>query len=186
MLPTLHGPRITLRSIEPSDSGALFELFGDPTVTRFWGFATLRDPSDVEELLRSIHEGAASGTLLQWGIVSNDGGPLIGTVTLAAVDRDHRRAELGVALRPASEGRGYAREAARIVLDYGFNELALHRVVADVDPRNVSSIRLLERLGFRYEGRLREHYFQSGEWQDGEMFGLLSEEWRAGDDRSER
>ena len=61
----------------------------------------------------------------------------------------HRRAELGAALAPRSRGHGYAEEAARAVIRYGFDELGLHRVTADVDPRNEAALVLARRLGFR-------------------------------------
>ncbi len=68
------------------------------------------------------------------------------------------------------------------VLDFAFGRLALHRVFADADPRNTPSICRLERLGFRREGVLREHYQMAGEWQDGVVSGLLRSEWAAGAD----
>ncbi|HSR65892.1 MAG TPA: GNAT family protein, partial [Xanthomonadaceae bacterium] len=69
--------------------------------------------------------------------------------------------------------------AAALMLGWGFGTLGLHRVEADIDPRNEASRALLLRLGFRSEGRLRERYRVDGEVSDTEYFGLLAPEWRA-------
>jgi [ribosomal protein S5]-alanine N-acetyltransferase len=76
-------------------------------------------------------------------------------------------------------GKGLMQEALPSVLDYAFDVLDMHRIAADVDPRNAASSRLLERLGFRHEGRLRERWFVNGEVCDSEYHGLLRHEWLA-------
>ena len=73
--------------------------------------------------------------------------------------------------------RGLAAEAVSLMLDWSFRTLALHRVEADIDPRNDGSRRLLERLGFNSEGLLRERYFVGDEISDTELFGLLASDW---------
>lgn len=176
-LPTIRTSRLVLRAITAEDADALFRIFGDPRLTRFWGHPTLADRAAALALVEEIHAGAASGELLQWGVVPDDESGLIGTCTLAGVDRRHRRAELGAALAPSHQGHGFAEEAARAVIRHGFEELELHRITADVDPRNEAALGLARRLGFREEGRLREHYRQHEEWQDGVLFGLLKREW---------
>lgn len=186
-LPTLQGKRITLRPVRDEDADTLLALFGDAERMRFWGHGPLRSRVEAVAYIGSIRDGAARGDLLQWAIArrpAEDGQPPIGTCTLAAVDRAHGRAELGVALLPGAEGNGYAAEAARTAIRYAFEELNLHRVTADADPRNAGALALLERLGFRREGRLREHYRQGGEWQDGVLFGLLRGEGSRGADHS--
>jgi RimJ/RimL family protein N-acetyltransferase len=104
-------------------------------------------------------------------------GEVVGTCTLARIDRQHRRAELGYALGRAHWGSGLAAEAVGAVIRYAFESLDLHRLEADVDPRNGPSLRLLERFGFRSEGLLRERYHVAGEIQDAAIYGLLRSEW---------
>lgn len=182
-LPTLVGPGVVLRPVVDGDLGPLLVLFGDADRMRFWGHAPLASRAEAEEYVEGIRRGAAMGTLLQWAVCEGEPGrtddgaadvcPLLGTCTLAGVDPTHRRAELGVALLPEAMGRGLATAAARAAIDYGFEELGLHRITADADPRNASALALLERLDFRREGVLREHYRHGEEWQDGVLFGLL-------------
>jgi len=192
-LPTIPGPRAALRRITERDLGALVEIFGDPEVSRFIGIPRLRDEAGARALLRDIDQHAARGTLLQWGVVlacgeadgerganaTTPAGRLVGTCTLAHLDPTNRRAEIGFVLGRAHWGRGLMKDAVRLLLDHAFGTLGLHRIEADVDPRNVRSLRLLERLGFRREGHLRQRHRIAGEWQDSVLLGLLAPEWPA-------
>ncbi len=175
-LPTLDAGAVRLRWLTHNDVPALFGIFGDPEVTRYWGFATLPDVAAAKTLLASIHRDFRAGTLLQWGL-ERTGGPLVGTCTLANLDRENARAELGFALGRAHWGHGYVRAALPVLLDFAFDRLELQRVHADTDPRNLAAIRVLERLGFAREGLLRQHYRVQGEPQDAVVHGLLRAEW---------
>ncbi len=175
-LPTLDAGRVRLRWLTDADVPALFAIFGDPEVTRYWGFAVLPDLAAAAALLADIHREFRAGTLFQWGVEATDG-PLVGTCTLARLDSANRRAELGFALGRAFWGRGYMAAVLPAVLEFAFGQLGLHRVFADTDPRNAPSIRALERLGFLREGVLREHYLVQGEPQDAVVYGLLRPEW---------
>jgi len=115
--------------------------------------------------------------VFQWGIARRDDPRVLGTCTLYHLDPPHRRAELGFALSPPHWGRGLMHEALGVVIGFAFETLDLHRLEADVDPRNDRSIRTVERHGFRLEGRLRERYHVNGELQDTAFYGLLRREW---------
>ena len=176
-LPTLDTARLALRAMTEVDADALLDLFGDAERMRFWGHAALTGPEDARALVEQIREGAQRGDLRQWAITMSGEDLLIGTATLAGVNEEHRRAELGVAVRREWEGRGLAAEAAAALIRHAFEDLGLHRVTADADPRNAAALRLLERLAFKPEGILRQHYRRDGEWQDGVLYGLLRTEW---------
>ena len=96
---------------------------------------------------------------------------------------DHRQGEMGWALGVEYRGQGYATEAARALMDYGFNSLGLHRIHADTNSDNRASWRVMERLGMRREAQLREAVYREGKWLDRVIYGMLAEEWRkeAGD-----
>jgi len=182
-LPTLDAGRVRLRWLSDADIPALFVIFGDPEVTRYWGFPVLPDLAAAATLLGDIHRSFRAGTLFQWGVEAMDG-QLVGTCTLAHLDRANRRAELGFALGRAFWGRGYMAAALPAVLEFAFGRLGLHRVFADTDPQNARSIRALERVGFRKEGVLREHYLVEGEAQDAVVYGMLRSEWASGSPNS--
>lgn len=145
----------------------------------------LSDLAGAAALLEDIHQQFRAGTLFQWGVEVNRH-LLVGTCTLAYIDRVNRRAELGFALGRAYWGRGYMAAALPVVLDFAFCRLGLHRVFADADPRNAPSIRALERQGFRREGLLRHHYLVQGEPQDAVVYGLLQSEWAQNTARAPR
>lgn len=98
-------------------------------------------------------------------------------MSLFHLDEGNRRAEVGFALRRSVWGRGYATEAVSAVIGQAFGPLGLHRLEADIDPRNDASGRLLQRLGFRYEGPLRQRWIVVGEVCDSAFYGLLRAEW---------
>jgi|SRR5687768_1514961 len=172
-LPTIETPRLTLRWLDESDLPSLFEIFSNPEVTRYWSSPALEDLAAAGKLLEHIHQSFAAGSLYQWGVLQRDTNRVIGTCTLASISTEHKRAELGYALGREHWGHGYMTEVLPILLRYAFGSMGLHRIEADVDPRNTRSIRSLERLGFRLEGNLRERYHVNGELQDTALFGLL-------------
>ena len=176
-LPTLSTERLRLRWLTPADVPALYTIFSDPQVTRYWSSPPLRDLAAAAALLAEIADGFARRTLFQWGLARRSDDQVVGTCTLAALSSAHRRAELGFALGRAHWRQGYIAEALQAVVGFAFDRLDLHRLEADVDPRNHASIRALERLGFRREGYLRERYHVDGELQDAVLYGLLQSEW---------
>jgi len=178
-LPTITTPRLRLRWITPEDVPALFAIFGDPVVCRYWSRPTLPDVPAARELQREIERHFTDRSLFQWGIADRNTDRMVGTCTLASLSVTHRRAEIGYALARSVWGKGFVTEALPTLLKFAFETLGLHRIEADVDPRNAPSIRVLDRLGFQREGHLRERYLVSGELQDSLIYGLLRPEWRA-------
>lgn len=172
-LPALDTERLRLRHPRPSDVEAVFAIFGDVRAMRYWSHEPFEHLDAAREYLRSIDEGFAARSLFQWAITEREADALIGTVTLTAWDRVNRHAEIGFVLHPSEWGRGIASEAVRAVLRFGFERMDLHRVEAELDPRNAASARLLEGLGFQEEGLLPERWFLYDEWCDSALYGLL-------------
>jgi RimJ/RimL family protein N-acetyltransferase len=177
-LPTVPTGRLLLRALTPADVPALFAVFGDPAVCRYWSRPALPDMAAAAALHDEIARFFAERSLFQWGIAERDTDTVVGTCTLAALSAEHRRAEVGFALARAVWGRGYVSEALPALVGFAFDTLVLHRLEADVDPRNARSIRALERVGFEREGLLRERYFMHGEVQDALLYGLLQRDRR--------
>jgi RimJ/RimL family protein N-acetyltransferase len=175
--PRLQGKRVCMRAPTPGDAKALFALFADPEVMRYWSRPPMTARAEAEGLIGEILDGFAQRTILNWMVVSRSDDALIGTCALFRIERRHRRAEIGYSLRSDHWGRGLAAEAVSLMLDWAFRTLGLHRVEADIDPRNDGSRKLLERLGFASEGLLRERYFVGDEISDTELFGLLAGDW---------
>jgi RimJ/RimL family protein N-acetyltransferase len=105
-------------------------------------------------------------------------GQLIGNVNIV-VDPDNRQGEIGFIFHPDHQGHGYATEAARALIDHAFGHYGLHRVYGRLEPRNLASARVLEKLGLRREAHLIENEWVKGEWQSEAIYALLAREWSA-------
>ena len=178
-LPTVDADRVRLRWLTEADVPALFDIFSDPEVTRYWSFPALADREAAAALLAEIHDYFRQGTLYQWGVALQDSDLVVGTCTLASIDLQNRRAEIGFALHRGYWKQGLISEALVALLHHAFEDLKLHRIEADVDPRNAASLRLLERFGFEREGYLRERWIVDGEVTDTVFYGLLESDWRS-------
>jgi RimJ/RimL family protein N-acetyltransferase len=176
-LPTLDASRVRLRPVGPRDAPDLLTIFGDAEVMRYWSHLPIQTLAEASAIVSEIESGFAKKTLFQWGIALSADDRLIGTCTLFSIDPKNRRAELGYTLAREHWGRGLAREALVRLVDFAFGELRLRRLEADVDPRNHRSVKLLERLGFVHEGRLRERWNVGDELQDADFYGLLARDW---------
>jgi RimJ/RimL family protein N-acetyltransferase len=176
-LPTLEGRRVRLRWLAEDDVGALFEIFSDPAVARFWSAPPITRRAQARELLRDVRRGFRERDLFEWGLALRRTDEIVGTVTLWRFDVENRHAEVGFALARRAWGRGLMREGLNLAIGLCFGPLGLRRLEADVDPRNEASLRLLEGLGFRREGLMRERWNTGGELQDGVLLGLLAREW---------
>lgn len=177
-LPVIDAPRVRLRWLTERDVDALFAIFSDPVMMRYWATPPMKERAEAERYLRSIHEGFAGKTLFQWGVERKEDARLIGSCTLFRLDAANGRCEIGYGLGSAYWKMGYMSEALPAVIQFAFDRLRMRRIEADVDPRNDSSLRLLGRLGFRQEGLLRERWNVGGELQDSVVLGLLVREWR--------
>jgi len=169
----LQTERLTLRVYALSDIPALMPLIG----TREVAATTLRIPhpyteSDARHFIASSQEDHSSGTGLHLAIVLRESGPLCGGVGLR-IEPDHRRAELGYWIGVPYWGKGYATEAARAVVEYGFGTLGLHRIFASHFANNPASARVLRKIGMRHEGSLRAHVLKWEEFLDLEMYGMV-------------
>ena len=176
--PTITTARLSLRWISTDDVDALFRIFGNSEVMRYWSTPPLANREAAKELLNEIHDSYNRQVMLKWGVARQVDNLVIGTTTLYNIDLGNRRAEVGYALGREHWGQGYMHEALQALLEYCFETLDLRRLEADVDPRNKPSIQTLERLGFRREGYLRERWEVAGEIQDALFYGLLRPEWK--------
>lgn len=176
-LPTLEAGPFAFRMIRPDDDVDLLAIFGNHQVMRYWSRPALENLQAARDLVREVLEGFGSRSLFQWGLVRPEDDRVVGTGTLCNLDVQNRRAEIGYALARPEWGRGVMSRVLPVLLRFGFEMLDLHRIEADVDPRNATSIRLLERLGFKKEGYRRESYILNGEIQDAVEYGLLKREF---------
>jgi RimJ/RimL family protein N-acetyltransferase len=173
----LRTPRLHLRPLRAADAPALLALHADAEVMRHSNMPPWTGIEQASRLIESLQAGMAAGRHLALGLVPTGQGELVGTCTLFGLVPSSRRAEVGFALAKPAWRQGYMSEALRALLDHAFTVLDLNRVEADTDPRNLPSVRLLERLGFVREGLLRERWIVAGEASDAALYGLLRRDW---------
>lgn len=175
----LSTPRLRLRWITPDDAEALFAMLSDPLVTQYWSGGPWTSIQQAHDTIASSLANYADGSGVRF-VIELAGTPgLIGYVTLHHFMDASRRCEVGYALARPYWNQRYAGEALRAVLAYGFRELGLNRVEADIDPANVASARLLERYGFRKEGYMPQRWIVRGKPADTVYYGLLRSYWDA-------
>jgi RimJ/RimL family protein N-acetyltransferase len=171
--------RLLLRPLAGPDAEALFAVFSDPEVMRYWSSGPWTGMEQADQYIASAAQGIASGDMLRLGVEVAATGQMVGQAALHHFDAQNRRCEVGYALGRAHWGKGYLAEALAAMLEHGFAQLGLNRVEADVDPRNPASAKALVRLGFRHEGLLRERWIVAGEICDTAFYGLLKSDWEA-------
>lgn len=171
-------PRVRLRRMDEADVPALFAIYSDEEATRYLARPRMTALAHAEEMLGRIRAGYAEGTSLQLAIERNADHAFLGVCLLFNVAPRGARAEIGYILGREHWRRGYVSEALPALVDHAFDAMRLNRLEADIDPRNVASARVLERLGFRREGLLRERWIVNGEVSDSAIYGLLRRDWR--------
>jgi [ribosomal protein S5]-alanine N-acetyltransferase len=134
----------------------------------------------VETLRRDV-EAWELGTGYAFAVLDRESDDaIIGRIALGNVVRGAwRNATLGYWVSAATGGRGHATSAARLICEFAFDHAGLHRVQPAVIPRNVRSIRVVEKAGFRREGRALKYLNIAGNWEDHDIFALTSEDWEA-------
>lgn len=158
-----------IHSYQSLDEVALYELY---------------EPRDREAVAAKVEKWktatsiASDGDYIQFGIVRQDTGELIGELYFTLKSSINQTAEIGWTIHPAHQRHGFATEAARAVLALAFDTMQLHRVTADLDPRNTASVRLCERLGMRLEAHFIEDLWFKGAWGDTGIYAILEREWR--------
>ncbi|WP_241308467.1 GNAT family N-acetyltransferase [Burkholderia cenocepacia] len=171
---TLHTARLVLRPLREADAPTFFEIWSDPEAMRYFSFSPMTQIEQAEARVARNVQTSASGESLVCVLELRETGEALGECVLFHANEQCRRAEIGFSLRRAFWRGGYMCEAASAMIDHAFGALRLSRIEADIDPRNVASAGLLERLGFVREGLLRERWIVGDEVSDSALYGLLA------------
>ena len=174
----LHTDRLLLREFVTADWPAVLAYQRDPRYLQYYEWAD-RTPGDVQRFVQRFldQQDEQPRRKFQLAVVLKASGQLIGNCGIRKASAEAHEADIGYELSPDHWGHGYATEAARAIVQFGFAALNVHRIWAWCIADNVASARVLEKLGFRLEGRLREKEYFKGRWWDTLMYGLLEDEW---------
>lgn len=176
--PTLRTARLLLRPFNEADTDALFALQSNPQVVRYWDSPAWREHVRAERFIATCKQMEEGGTGARLVIETCSDRLFTGWCCLVSWNPDYRSATLGYSLTDKVWGHGFATEASDALLQWAFGTLDLNRVQAETDTRNAASARVLEKLGFKREGELREDCVVEGEVSDTWVYGLLRREWK--------
>ena len=173
----LETERLLLRSVREEDVPAIYAYRSRADVGKYQ--TRYRRLADARRLIKRVRAIALNtpNTWHQLAVIEKRGGGLIGDLGMHFTGKENRQAEIAYTIAPAYQGKGYATEAVLRMMGFLFGKLRKHRLVATADPRNKSSIKLMERVGMRREAYFRKSFWTGKEWTDDVLYALLKEEW---------
>lgn len=173
MILQMKTERLLLRKMEVADSNQLFHIWSDPLVTQFMNIESFTTENQATEIIQMFDQLHRDHKAIRYSIIELETNELIGSCGFNFVDYDNVKAEVAYDISRNFWRRGFATEAVKTLLHYGFFEMQLNRIEAKVDPSNASSIRLLEKLGFQLEGTLRQSEQINEKFFDLNMYSKL-------------
>ncbi|KAF5087627.1 GNAT family N-acetyltransferase [Methanoculleus horonobensis] len=177
--PVLATDRLLLRPFTLADAPEVQRIAGDYEIaSRALDIPYPYPDGAAETWIATLAPGFEQGVQIVYAVTRRGEPGLVGAVGLTEIDHGHGRAELGFWVAKSCWGRGYATEAARALIEYGFSILGLHRVYGTHFSRNPASGRVMEKCGMGHEAHLREHARKWGVFEDVEVWGILSDDWR--------
>ncbi|MGC5325013.1 GNAT family N-acetyltransferase [Brevibacillus sp. SYSU BS000544] len=169
--------RLLVRPMQLNDAPYLFEFWSDPMVSKHMNIDSFVDVSQAQQMILLFEKLCTENKAIRWTILLRHSNEVIGSCGFNYLDFENERAEIGYDLGYPYWGNGYASEAIKAIISYGFDSLRLNRVEAKVEPENLNSIRLIKKLRFVEEGKLRQYEKSKGEFVDLIMFSMLRTEW---------
>ncbi|WP_420631251.1 GNAT family N-acetyltransferase [Candidatus Leptofilum sp.] len=179
IFPKLETERLILREyrLDKADQAALFRIFSDGRVTRYYNHKTFTNPEEARRLLVKRYDRFWQGRGVRWAIVPKGQDELIGSCGFNELNHRTKVGELGYELARPYWQHGIMTEAISAIIAFGLENLSLERIEAWVMPQNRASANLLLKLGFQSEGILERKGYWNGRFHDLELFSLLAEQW---------
>lgn len=175
--PVLETERLRLRQIHIKDAEAVFRFRSDPQGMKYMARPLAANIQEAEEVIKNSIQSFTDKEAVYWALASKESDEFIGSAGYWRMWKENLRAEIGFQLLPEYQRKGFMIEALKPIITFGFNELQLHSIEADADPRNTASIKLMEKLGFIQEAYFKENLYFEGEFLDSAIFSLLKDNW---------
>ncbi|MBZ9600646.1 GNAT family N-acetyltransferase [Phyllobacterium chamaecytisi] len=160
--PKILTERLRLRRFEPKDDVGLHACIGDANLVRYWDFSACKNIQETRRWVRVLAKTMSPDESIAWAVAERDSDNCIGMVNYHHREPLNRRLEIGYILRSEWHGRGLMSEAVQAVMSHCLVKLNTHRIAAVIHPDNAPSIRLVTRLGFRFEGGPLRDYWRVG------------------------
>lgn len=172
--PVLETDRLVLKQMDLSCLDEFYHLRTNPVLMAALDKNLANSKEEVADLLRTWEGAYKRREALDWAIYYKEQPHLIGTIGFHKIDAYHHRAEIGYVLITSEQGKGVMSEAMRSVLDYGFKQLNLHSVEANINKINNASRNLLEKFGFVKEAHFKENFYFNGTYLDSVIYSLIN------------
>ena len=172
-MPVLESPRLVLRELRPDDIPRLLHFHMDEAIQKQMAREPFQTVKEAETLYNAFTLARQENRALIWAFTLKPSDLLVGYGGFVQLYPQHEKAELGYGLMPAFWKKGLATEAVSLMVDYGFNEIRLHRLEAVVFEGNVTSINLLKKFGFHQEAHFKESFLYRGCFIDSYVFAQI-------------
>lgn len=176
-IPTLHTERLSLRAMHPIDAEDMYDYASRPEVTKYLLWKEHKSVGYTKDYLFYIGTRYALGDFYDWAIIDRESRRMIGTCGFTKIDAANDCAEIGYVLNPDFHGKGYATEAVKKIIDFGFSELSFNRIEARFMKGNEASLRLMQRVGMTFEGYMRDLIFVKGSYRTVGISSILRSEY---------
>jgi ribosomal-protein-alanine N-acetyltransferase len=171
--PTIYTERLMLRKLTFEDKEDIFEIRSNAEVMKYMARPVAKTIDDatahIDKVLKNLNDNGG----IDWGIEEKVSGKLIGTIAYWRISKENYRGELGYVLNEKWQQKGFMHEALKAVLDFGFEQIKLHSIEANIDPLNTASARLLEKNKFKREAHFKENYFFEGVFLDSVIYSRV-------------
>jgi len=175
----INGDRVLLRDVNENDWYEVHQYASKAIVCKYqpWGPNTITESQTfVKEAVVDLKKSPRKRFV--FAIIVKQTEKLIGVIELNIRDENNRISEVGYIIHPAYWGQGFATEAAKLMINYSFTQLNMHRIYATCDPRNIGSSKVLEKIGMTLEGRMRQDLLLKDGWRDSLLYSILEHEWQ--------
>ncbi len=177
--PVIHTDRLTLRMVKKNDADDLFELCSRPETSKFSMWIAHQTIDDTKALINYQISRYRRRECTFFAVEHNESGRVIGTCSYVSLESDFKIAEIGYSILSDFWGQGYGTEVADALTGFAFDRIGVQRVCARVLPENEASIRVLERIGFKYEGTLKKGFYFNNKVSDVEVYAITDDEFYA-------
>ena len=171
--PILESERLRFRKLTNDDAPEILVLRGNPETMKFIPRPLVVDTEGALAHIKMINDKIDENIDINWAVTEKGSDKCIGIMGFYRTQPEHFRTELGYMITPEHNGKGYVTEAVKTLLDFAFNTLNFHSIVAVIDSRHVASERVLQKVGFVKEAHFKEDFYYNNEFTDTVMYGLL-------------
>ncbi len=172
--PVLTTERLILRQTTLADAEEVLFMRSDPRVLQYLDTAPCASLDEAALFIQKLTDNVNNNDSIPWAVTLKGEDTLIGSAAIWRIDKTHHRGEIGYTLHPDHQGKGLMHEALSAIIDYGFREMKLHSLEANINPANDASRKVLERLNFVQEAYFRENYYFNGNFTDSAIYSLIT------------